>query len=84
MIERLIDIVWQSIIVASISIRNLDNTCIKIELSSEIARFQNPSEKSKMYEIQDYVLNGRPVYYNKDNEKYIYATKKGFWVVTLR
>ena len=54
---------------------------MKMELSSEIAIFQNASEKSKKYAIQDYVLNGRPVYYNKESKRYIYATKKGFWVV---
>ena len=65
----------------STSIWNIDNTCIEIELSSEIDRFQNASERSRKYEIQDYVLNGRPVYYNKESKRYIYATIKGLWVV---
>ena len=54
---------------------------MKLELSSEIAIFQNASEMSKMYDIKDYVVNGRPVYYNKESTRYIYATIKGFWVV---
>ena len=55
---------------------------MKIELSTEIARFQeDASENSKTYAIQDYVLNERPVYYNKQNKRYVYATKKGVWVV---
>ena len=52
-----------------------------MQLLSEMDKFQNSSMKSTMYDMQEYVLNGRPVYYNKDSTQYVYATKNGIWVV---
>ena len=57
---------------------------MKMELISEYSEFSNSSLKSKIYEKLDYTFSGRPLYYNNESAKFVYATVEGFWVVSSK
>ena len=65
----------------SFFVYDADHTCMKLELTSDIGEFLNPSLKSEIYEKLNDSFNGRPLYYNKESRRHVYATHKGFWVV---
>ena len=37
-----------------------------------------------VYVVQTNPSSGRPMYYNANNQRYIYSSEKGFWVVSFR